>query len=118
MAPTTEVDSWGGTSWPWAYYLRDAPVAYPDMSSPEYVAGADLVVVADVNRANVQRALEGYRGRRFRLREWWVVEYGSVSPGDVWRWFLRREAWSVKGTIDEWRYVRVEPLAGSGAPSG
>jgi uncharacterized protein (TIGR03663 family) len=115
--PSFEVDRWGGTGWPWAWYLRDVPVSYPDMSSPDYVPAADFVVVAEVNRDRVLRALDGYRGRRFRLRDWWVVDYGGASPGDLWRWFLKREAWSVKGTMDEWRYVREVPTSAS-APSG
>jgi uncharacterized protein (TIGR03663 family) len=103
---TTEVDSWGGTGWPWAWYLRDAPVAYPDMSTSEYRPTADVVAVADVNRLKLAGKLGGYKGRRFHLREWWVVEWGDVTPANVWRWFVKREAWSVKGTLDEWLYVR------------
>jgi uncharacterized protein (TIGR03663 family) len=103
---TTDVDSWGGTGWPWAWYLRDAPVGYPDMSDADYVPKADLVAVTDVNREQLVGKLDGYRGRRFHLREWWVVDWADVTPRDLWRWFLRREAWSVKGTLDEWLYVR------------
>jgi len=108
---TTEVDSWGGTGWPWAWYLRDAPVGYPDMSDADYVPKADLVAVTDVNREQLVGKLDGYRGRRFHLREWWVVDWADVTPRDLWRWFLRREAWSVKGTLDEWLYVREDSRA-------
>ena len=61
--------------------------------------------------------LNGYRGHRFHLREWWVVDWADVTPRDVWRWFLRREAWSVKGTLDEWLYVRDDSRAGVDAAS-
>lgn len=114
---TTEVDSWGGTSWPWAWYLRDAPIAYPDMSDAEYVPRADVLAVAEVNREKLVSKLDGYTGRRFHLREWWVVDWADVSPRDLWRWFLRREAWSVKGTLDEWLYVRDDSRAGVDALS-
>ena len=108
---TTDVDSWGGTGWPWAWYLRDAPVGYPDMSAAEYVPKADIVAVAEVNREQLLPKLLGYRGRPFHLREWWVVDWAHVTPRDLWRWFVRREAWSVKGTLDEWLYVRDDSRA-------
>jgi uncharacterized protein (TIGR03663 family) len=108
---TTDVDSWGGTGWPWAWYLRDAPVGYPDMSDADYVPKADVVAVTDVNRERLVGKLSGYRGRRFHLREWWVVDWAGATPSSVWRWFLRREAWSVKGTLDEWLYVRDDSPA-------
>ena len=32
-----QVDSWGGTGWPWSWYLRDVPAGYYDMSRPDLV---------------------------------------------------------------------------------
>jgi uncharacterized protein (TIGR03663 family) len=100
------VDSWGGVAWPWAWYLRDLPVRFVDMSSPDYVPDADVVVVADVNRPRLTARLRGYDGTRFALREWWVVDYGAASPRDLLDWFLRRRSWSPQATLDEWLYVR------------
>jgi uncharacterized protein (TIGR03663 family) len=104
---TIQVDSWGGTAWPWAFYLRDLPVQYTDMHGP-FLPDADIVVVDDSNRSRVLPHLAGYTGSRFHLREWWVVDWDGVSMGDAFRWFVRREAWSTKGTLDQWLYIRTD----------
>jgi hypothetical protein len=87
------------------------------MSKSEYRPTADAVAVADVNRPKLAGKLAGYQGRRFHLREWWVVEWADATPADAWRWFVKREAWSVKGTLDEWLYVRDGSRAGGDAAS-
>ncbi|MEK6276024.1 MAG: flippase activity-associated protein Agl23 [Actinomycetota bacterium] len=102
--PTIYVDDWGGTGWPWNWYLRDSLVRYGDMSTGLPIR-ADAVIVDDLNRGRVQAALRGYRGERFHLREWWVIDYGSISPGTLWRWYLHREPWSPQGYVDQWLYV-------------
>jgi uncharacterized protein (TIGR03663 family) len=104
---TIQVDSWEGTAWPWAFYLRDLPVQYTDMRGP-FMPDADIVVVDDSDRSRVLPHLAGYTGSRFHLREWWVVDWGGASVGDAFRWFTRREAWSAKGTLDQWLYVRMD----------
>ena len=76
------------------------------MSGP-FTPDADLVVVADRNRSRVLPQLTGYTGSRFHLREWWVVDWSGASVGDVFYWFTLREAWSAKGTLDQWLYVRM-----------
>ena len=48
---TIEIDSWGGTGWPWGWYLRDVPAGYPDMSAPGFVPSAQVVLVAEPNHA-------------------------------------------------------------------
>jgi uncharacterized protein (TIGR03663 family) len=101
-----QVDSWGGTGWPWGWYLRDERVDYADMSRPEWIPSADIVLVADPNEPLVKRQLEDYRGHRFRLRVWWVPAWGSASVADWARWLVRRRAWSPRATLDEWIYVR------------
>lgn len=115
--PRVEVDSWGGTGWPWAWYFRDQPVSYPDMSDADWTPTADVLVVADPNRALVQPRLHGYSGRRFRLRVWWVPDWGAASAGDWWRWLVWRRAWSPLGTLDEWLYVRRPERPTSGGES-
>jgi uncharacterized protein (TIGR03663 family) len=110
---TIQVDSWDGTAWPWSFYLRDLPVQYVDMSG-QFTPDADLVVVADSNRSRVLPHLAGYTASRFHLREWWAVDWGGMSVGDAFRWFTRREAWSAKGTLDQWLYVRTDALWLSG----
>ena len=41
-----EVDSWGGTGWPWGWYLRNLPVGYPDMSKLDYTPKMLLLIRA------------------------------------------------------------------------
>jgi uncharacterized protein (TIGR03663 family) len=102
------VDSWGGTGWPWSWYLRDHGVGYYDMSSPESVPRAQALLVADPNNAVVAPLLKGYVPTRFRLRVWWVPGFGSATPGDWARWAVRRTAWSPTATMDEWLYLRPD----------
>jgi uncharacterized protein (TIGR03663 family) len=101
-----EVDSWGGVSWPWAWYLRDLPADYVDLSTNPVDEDVDAVLVADVNRAARLRELRGFRGHRFDLREWWFVDYGKAGPGDWVRWLALRRAWSPRASLPEWLYVR------------
>ena len=102
------VDNWGGTGWPWAWYLRDLPVGYYDMSSPENVPLGPVVLVADPNHEEMKPRLDGYEGRKFTLRVWWVPEWGSAGPLDWVRWAFTRRAWSPTATMDEWLYVRED----------
>jgi uncharacterized protein (TIGR03663 family) len=100
------VDDWGGTSWPWAWYFRDVPVRYADLSRPTSIQGADAVVVAESNLTKLRPQLLRYDGYRFRLREWWVIDFEAFGPREFWRWFLHRKAWSPKGSQDEYLYIR------------
>lgn len=113
-----EVDGWGGTGWPWGWYLRDVPTAYPDMSEASFRPTGEVLLVADPSRERLLPFLGDYRGERFRLRVWWVVDHGAGSAGDWLRWLTGRNTWGPLGTLDEWIYVRKE-LAGSltGRPS-
>jgi uncharacterized protein (TIGR03663 family) len=112
---SVEVDGWGGTGWPWGWYLRDVPAGYPDMSVPGYVPTADVVIVAEPNHELVRGRLEGYVARRFRLRVWWVPDWGAAGVGDWARWLLLREPWSPTASMDEFLYVRrdIAPLRAS-----
>ncbi len=103
-----QVDSWGGTGWPWSWYLRDVPVAYQDMSSPDQVDPGPVLLVTDPNHAAMAPKLQGYEARRFRLRVWWVPDWGAASPADWARWLLTRKTWSPTATMDEWLYVRSD----------
>jgi uncharacterized protein (TIGR03663 family) len=101
-----QVDSWGGTGWPWSWYLRDVPVAYHDMSVPDQVDPGPVLLVTDPNHATMAEKLEGYEARRFRLRVWWVPDWGAATAADWARWAITRKAWSPTATMDEWLYVR------------
>ena len=103
-------DSSGGVSWPWAWYFRDLPVQHADMAGSPDLSGADVVLVVDWNDDRVRPLLRDYARTRFRLREWWVIDYGAARPRSVWRWFLEREPWGERGSLNEWLYVRRSRL--------
>jgi uncharacterized protein (TIGR03663 family) len=104
------VDSWGGTGWPWSWYLRDVPSGYYDMSTPPSGDVAPVVLVADPNHAVMDPRLKGYEARKFRLRVWWVPVWGAAGPGDWLRWAVHRTAWgpTPTATMDEWLYVKPD----------
>jgi uncharacterized protein (TIGR03663 family) len=101
---SVQLDSTDGTAWPWAFTLRDVPVEYVEMSGG-FTPDADLVVVGDDNLPFVP--LPGYTGTRFPLREWWVVDWAGVTPVNALRWFVTREPWSPRGSLDQWLFVRA-----------
>jgi uncharacterized protein (TIGR03663 family) len=103
-----EVDGWSGVGWPWGWSLRDVPTAYPDMSKPGYVPTGDVLVVSEPNRAHLADRLGSYVGHRFRLRVWWVPDWGRASLADWGRWLVLRKPWSPKASLDEWLYVSRE----------
>jgi hypothetical protein len=102
-----DVDSWGGASFPWAWYLRDLPVAnFPDMSSPDYIPTAQSLLIADPDRERLLPQLESYTGYPFRLRVWWTQEYARAGPREWLRWLVWRKPWNPEGSLVEWLYVR------------
>jgi uncharacterized protein (TIGR03663 family) len=105
---TLEVDSWGGTGWPWAWYLRDLPAAYFDMSAGQPRPAAQAVLVAEPNRTVVQPLLRGYVVRRFRLRVWWVPNWGAAGVRQWFWWLVERKAWSPTASLDELLYLRAD----------
>jgi uncharacterized protein (TIGR03663 family) len=104
------VDSWGGTGWPWSWYLRDVPSGYYDMSNPEAAQLGPVVLVSDPSHAGMQSRMKGYEGKKFHLRVWWVPVWGAAGPGDWLRWAISRKAWgpTPTATMDEWLYVKPE----------
>lgn len=102
-----DVDRWGGTGWPWAWYLRDVPSRYHDLSAPADVEPGPVVLVAEPNHDVMRERLRGYTGERFRLRVWWVPVWGAAGPGDWLRWAVSRRVWGPTPTasMDEFLYV-------------
>jgi uncharacterized protein (TIGR03663 family) len=105
---TLWVDRWGGTGWPWAWYLRDVPVGYDDMSIATPPSDAQAVLVAAPNRTRIEPFLRGYVARRFRLRVWWVQDWGAAGARDWVSWLISRKAWGPTATMDEVLYLRPD----------
>ena len=103
-----QVDSWGGTGWPWSWYLRDVLAGYYDMSRPDLVQPGPVVLVNDLNRKAMAPKLKGYVARKFRLRVWWVPSWGDLGGGGMARWVVHRTPWSPTATMDEWLYLRPD----------
>jgi uncharacterized protein (TIGR03663 family) len=113
---TLDVDTWGGLSWPWAWYVRDLGTAgYIDMSSTDYTPTAQALLVAEPDRASLAPRLSGYRGYRFKAREWWIPDYGHAGFRDAIRWLIWRTPWNPLGSLDEWFYVRKDVAKQFGA---
>ena len=76
------VDSAEGATFPWAWYFRDLPAGYLDMSTvDELPADTDVAILTEANRDRLLGQLAGYDGRRFPFRVWWVRDYGAMSAG-------------------------------------
>ena len=100
------VDSAEGATYPWAWYFRDLPVGYLDLSAAP-AAGRHRRRDPDRGRPRAAPPDAGrLRRRRFPFRVWWVRDYGEMSPAAWWRWFARREPWNPTGGMQEWLYVR------------
>ena len=101
------VDSAEGATFPWAWYFRDLPAGYLDMSTvDELPADTDVAILTEANRDRLLDGLAGYDGRRFPFRVWWVRDYDAMSAGGWWDWFTEREPWNPTGGMPEWLYVR------------
>ena len=64
------------------------------------MSGADILVQALEREAE----LEGWSGREFPFRVWWVRDYSADSIGGWWRWLTERETWNPTGGMPEWLY--------------
>jgi uncharacterized protein (TIGR03663 family) len=101
------IDSAEGATFPWAWYFRDLPAGYLDMTgASELPANTDVAILTEANRDRLLDNLAGYDGRRFPFRVWWVREYGEMSPGGWWRWVADRDTWNPTGGMPEWLYIR------------
>src|SRR5262249_19069368 len=106
--PTTtiEIDSAAASQFPWAWYLRDLHVGYIDMTLPGYQPRGDVLLVAEPGVAALGGRLAGYRGREFSQREWWIRDYGKLTPAAFLRWDLHRTPFGEVGGSHQWIYVR------------
>ena len=50
--------------------------------------------------------LNGYDGRQFDFRVWWVREYDQIRPGNLFSTSPPREVWNPTGGMKEWLYIK------------
>jgi uncharacterized protein (TIGR03663 family) len=100
------VDAAEGATFPWAWYFRDLPAEYLDMTSQDVPSDADVLILTEANRARLLQQLAGYDGRQFPFRVWWIRDYDKLSPASALRWMTERKTWSPTGGMPEWLYVR------------
>ena len=111
---TIAIDEAEGATFPWAWYFRDLPAGYVDMTQPTYVPEAQVLILTEGSRLRLGDQLAGYEGRRFRFRVWWVKDYGEAfSPANWASWVTTREPWNPTGGMPEWIYVRRDLAASS-----
>ncbi len=95
-------------TWPWAWYLRDYAVDYPDLSAMDQPPLGTVLLLDAGNESVAQPYLGKYGdGQRFHQRLWFPEEYreyrffDSASWGWWWHYFLERKTlgpyWSTEG---------------------
>jgi predicted membrane-bound mannosyltransferase len=103
---TVTVDSAEGATFPYAWYFRDLPVGYVDLSTQGTPPDSDALILTQASHDRLRSQLSGYRSREFPFRVWWVRDYGRITPGSWWRWLTKRDVWSPTGGMPEWLYQK------------
>jgi uncharacterized protein (TIGR03663 family) len=103
---TVTVDSAEGATFPYAWYFRDLPVGYVDLSTQGTPPDSDALILTQASHDRLRSQLRGYRSREFPFRVWWVRDYGRITPGSWWRWLTKRDVWSPTGGMPEWLYQK------------
>ena len=108
--PSSRRGQLGRNGWPWSWYLRDVPSGYYDMSTSEASSSARSCSSPTRTTRRWRPRLEGYEGRKFRLRVWWVPVWGAAGPGDWLGWALPQGVGdrTPTATMDEWLYLKPE----------
>lgn len=105
--PTVTVDTREGATFPWAWYFRSLPAGYADMAAENFEPKAKVLLVTEASRLALGDRLDGYTGRRFPFRVWWVRDYSrALDFGAWWDWLVHREPWNPTGGMPEYLYVR------------
>jgi predicted membrane-bound mannosyltransferase len=104
---TVTVDAADGATFPYAWYFRHLSVGYIDESLPNAAPPtSDVVLLTDQSRTRLGRALNGYTGREYSFRVWWVRDYGAMSVKHWWEWIVHRKVWNPTGGMPEWLYIK------------
>ncbi|CAN5590155.1 TIGR03663 family protein [soil metagenome] len=113
VVPRVVVDSSASASWPWAWYLRDRPVAFVDLSAdPEAAAGADVVLAIEPDDQALASPPEGWTATRFDHRVWWLPDWDHAGPADYLGWIANRRTFGPTGSLRAVMLTRVG-LAGA-----
>lgn len=95
------IDSGGGGSWPWVWYLHEVPgVSYVDIKPGEALPKADVLIAMAYGEA-LPSGVDPATVRRIRLRQWWLPDYSNMGVGDYVRWFFTRRVWNPTGSSDQ-----------------
>ena len=109
---TIAVDSAQGATFPWAWYFRELPVGYVDMTQPSYVPQSQVLIMTEASQQRLVPDLPAFDGERFRFRVWWVRDWSKKFDPAAWAdWFVERETWNDVGGMPEWLYVRRDAEA-------
>ena len=109
---TINVDSFEGATYPWAWYFRDLPVGYIDLSANPFAQGTQVLLMTQASRDRLLPELAAFEGRRFRFRVWWVRDWTQkFSPDAWWNWWTQRKTWNEVGGMPGWVYVRRDAAA-------
>jgi uncharacterized protein (TIGR03663 family) len=100
------VDAADGATFPWAWYFRDLPVGYLDLSKVATPPAADVFLMTQPNRDRLQGGLPGFVQRRISFRVWWVRDYGAQSPSNWLRWLVQRRNWNPTGGLPEYLLIK------------
>lgn len=97
---TVVVDTTESATWPWAWYLREQPVEWVDLSEePEAVIGADVVLAVDRNVQDLPDPPGGWERRPYEHRVWWLPGWGTAGVADWWGWFTNRTTFGELGSL-------------------
>jgi uncharacterized protein (TIGR03663 family) len=99
------VDAAEGATFPYAWYFRDLPAGYIDLTTVAELPDSSIFTMTQASRTKHMAALEGYRGREYRFRVWWVRDYSKMKDGAL-DWLIRRKPWNPTGGMPEWLYIR------------
>lgn len=86
------VDGTDSGTWPFAWYLRDLPIAGYEIPPGGIPLGVSAAIIAD---ANLERlGLSAQDGMAFDLRATWLPDATTATPAAWWTWYTTRDTWN------------------------